>query len=98
MVTAKLAGLEPEVWWSAIRGGAADSFVMQHDVRSIFAGHYDPSSSNPFERLPLAGSSLLGAAATNMPIGTGRAVSCPRPMSGLESARRFERTSKLGRD
>lgn len=43
MVAAKKAGLEPEVWWAAMKGGAADSFVMQHDVLSIFAGHYDPS-------------------------------------------------------
>ena len=43
MVTAKLAGLEPDLWWSVMKGGAADSFVMQHDVPSIFAGHYDPS-------------------------------------------------------
>jgi len=43
MVMAKLAGLEPDVWWAAMKGGAADSFVMQHDVPSIFAGHYDPS-------------------------------------------------------
>lgn len=43
MVTAKKAGLEPEVWWAAMKGGASDSFVMQHDVPSIFAGHYDPS-------------------------------------------------------
>jgi 3-hydroxyisobutyrate dehydrogenase-like beta-hydroxyacid dehydrogenase len=43
MVAAKKAGLEPEVWWEAMKGGAADSFVMQHDVPSIFAGHYDPS-------------------------------------------------------
>lgn len=43
MVTAKLAGLDPEVWWAVMKGGAADSFVMQHDVPSIFAGHYDPS-------------------------------------------------------
>ncbi|MDY7549148.1 NAD(P)-dependent oxidoreductase [Glaciimonas sp. CA11.2] len=43
MVAAKVAGLEPEVWWEAMKGGAADSFVMQHDVPSIFAGHYDPS-------------------------------------------------------
>lgn len=43
MVSAKLAGLEPDVWWEAMKGGAADSFVMQHDVPSIFAGHYDPS-------------------------------------------------------
>jgi len=43
MVTAKLAGIEPDVWWEVMKGGAADSFVMQHDVPSIFAGHYDPS-------------------------------------------------------
>jgi 3-hydroxyisobutyrate dehydrogenase-like beta-hydroxyacid dehydrogenase len=43
MVAAKCAGLEPENWWEAMKGGAADSFVMQHDVPSIFAGHYDPS-------------------------------------------------------
>lgn len=43
MVTAKLAGLEPDIWWAAMKGGAADSFVMAHDVPSIFAGHYDPS-------------------------------------------------------
>jgi 3-hydroxyisobutyrate dehydrogenase-like beta-hydroxyacid dehydrogenase len=43
MVTAKLAGLDPRVWWEVMKGGAADSFVMQHDVPSIFAGHYDPS-------------------------------------------------------
>ena len=43
MVAAKMAGLEPDVWWAAMKGGAAESFVMQHDVPSIFAGHYDPS-------------------------------------------------------
>lgn len=43
MVAAKLMGLEPAVWWEVMKGGAADSFVMQHDVPSIFAGHYDPS-------------------------------------------------------
>ena len=43
MVAAKLSGLEPDVWWNVMKGGAADSFVMQHDVPSIFAGHYDPS-------------------------------------------------------
>lgn len=43
MVTAKLAGLDPKVWWEVMKGGAADSFVLQHDVPSIFAGHYDPS-------------------------------------------------------
>jgi 3-hydroxyisobutyrate dehydrogenase len=43
MVCAKKAGLEPAVWWEVMKGGAADSFVLQHDVPSIFAGHYDPS-------------------------------------------------------
>jgi 3-hydroxyisobutyrate dehydrogenase-like beta-hydroxyacid dehydrogenase len=43
MVTAKLAGLDPAVWWDVMKGGAADSFVLSHDVPSIFAGHYDPS-------------------------------------------------------
>jgi 3-hydroxyisobutyrate dehydrogenase len=43
MVAAKLAGLEPDVWWRAMHGGAAGSFVLRHDVPSIFAGHYDPS-------------------------------------------------------
>jgi 3-hydroxyisobutyrate dehydrogenase len=43
MVTAKLAGLDPQIWWQVMKGGAADSFVLQHDVPSIFAGHYDPS-------------------------------------------------------
>lgn len=43
MVCAKKAGIEPETWWQVMKGGAADSFVMQHDVPSIFAGHYDPS-------------------------------------------------------
>jgi 3-hydroxyisobutyrate dehydrogenase-like beta-hydroxyacid dehydrogenase len=43
MVAAKLMGLEPDLWWRVMKGGAADSFVLQHDVPSIFAGHYDPS-------------------------------------------------------
>jgi 3-hydroxyisobutyrate dehydrogenase len=43
MVTAKLAGLDPLTWWQVMQGGAADSFVLSHDVPSIFAGHYDPS-------------------------------------------------------
>jgi 3-hydroxyisobutyrate dehydrogenase-like beta-hydroxyacid dehydrogenase len=43
IVAAKVAGLDPDVWWEAMKGGAADSFVMQHDVPSILAGHYDPS-------------------------------------------------------
>ena len=43
MVAAKVAGLDPDVWWAAMKGGAAESFVMDHDVPSILAGHYDPS-------------------------------------------------------
>ncbi|MEI6401066.1 MAG: NAD(P)-dependent oxidoreductase [Actinomycetota bacterium] len=43
MVAAKVAGLDPDVWWEAMKGGAAESFVMDHDVPSILAGHYDPS-------------------------------------------------------
>jgi 3-hydroxyisobutyrate dehydrogenase-like beta-hydroxyacid dehydrogenase len=43
MVAAKLAGLDPLIWWEVMKGGAADSFVLSHDVPSIFAGHYDPS-------------------------------------------------------
>ena len=43
MVAAEVAGLEPEVWWEAKKGGAADSYVMHHDVPAVFAGHYDPS-------------------------------------------------------
>lgn len=43
MVTAKLAGLDPLTWWEVMKGGAADSFVLSHDVPAIFAGHYDPS-------------------------------------------------------
>ena len=43
MVLAKKAGLQPDVWWEVMKGGAADSFVLHHDVPSIFAGHYDPS-------------------------------------------------------
>ena len=43
MVAAKVAGLEPDVWWEVMKGGAADSYVLHHDVPAIFAGHYDPS-------------------------------------------------------
>ena len=45
MVAAKVAGLEPEVWWEAMKGGAADSYVMHHYDPAVFAGHYDPSST-----------------------------------------------------
>lgn len=43
MTAAAKAGLPPEVWRRVMLGGAADTFVLHHDVPSIFAGHYDPS-------------------------------------------------------
>ncbi|MEE9301229.1 MAG: NAD(P)-dependent oxidoreductase [Alphaproteobacteria bacterium] len=39
------AGVEPVTLWKAIRASVGDSFVAEHDVPSIFAGHYDPSFS-----------------------------------------------------
>jgi 3-hydroxyisobutyrate dehydrogenase-like beta-hydroxyacid dehydrogenase len=39
------AGVELETVWEAIKHSAGDSWVVQHDVPSIFAGHYDPSFS-----------------------------------------------------
>lgn len=45
LVLAKAAGVEPLRLWEAMKGGAADSFVCQHDIPSIFAGHFDPSFS-----------------------------------------------------
>jgi 3-hydroxyisobutyrate dehydrogenase-like beta-hydroxyacid dehydrogenase len=45
LVLGKAAGIEPLRLWEAMKGGAADSFVCQHDVPSIFAGHFDPSFS-----------------------------------------------------
>ena len=44
MVAAKVAGLEPEVWWEAMKGGAADSYVMHHDVPAVFAATTTPPS------------------------------------------------------
>ena len=43
MVLAKKAVLETELCLKVMKCGAADSFVLQHDVPSIFSGHYDPS-------------------------------------------------------
>jgi len=45
LVLGKACGVDLLKLWSAMKGGAADSFVCQHDVPSIFAGHYDPSFS-----------------------------------------------------
>jgi 3-hydroxyisobutyrate dehydrogenase len=45
LVLGKASGIDPLKLWDAMKSGAADSFVCQHDVPSIFAGHYDPSFS-----------------------------------------------------
>ena len=45
LVLGKACGVDSLRLWNAMKGGAADSFVCQHDVPSIFAGHYDPSFS-----------------------------------------------------
>jgi glutamate-1-semialdehyde 2,1-aminomutase len=39
------AGVPLETVWAAIKASAGNSWVAQHDVPSIFAGHYDPSFS-----------------------------------------------------
>jgi 3-hydroxyisobutyrate dehydrogenase-like beta-hydroxyacid dehydrogenase len=39
------AGVPLEAIWSAIKTSAGNSWVAEHDVPSIFAGHYDPSFS-----------------------------------------------------
>jgi len=43
LVLGKKAGVELSVLWEALKASVADSFVIRHDVPSIFAGHYDPS-------------------------------------------------------
>ena len=43
LAAAKKAGLAPDKWREAMLGGAADSFVVRHDLPSVFAGHCDPS-------------------------------------------------------
>ena len=39
------AGIPLHTVWEAIQSSAGNSWVAQHDVPSIFAGHYDPSFS-----------------------------------------------------
>ncbi len=39
------AGISLDVVAEAIKASAGDSWVAQHDISSIFAGHYDPSFS-----------------------------------------------------
>jgi 3-hydroxyisobutyrate dehydrogenase len=39
------AGVPLPTVWEAIKASAGNSWVVEHDVPSIFAGHYDPSFS-----------------------------------------------------
>jgi 3-hydroxyisobutyrate dehydrogenase len=39
------AGIPLNTVWEAIKSSAGNSWVAEHDVPSIFAGHYDPSFS-----------------------------------------------------
>ncbi len=39
------AGIDLPTVWEAIKSSAGNSWVAEHDVPSIFAGHYDPSFS-----------------------------------------------------
>ena len=41
----KKAGIDLMVLWDALKNSVGDTFVVRHDVPSIFAGHYDPSFS-----------------------------------------------------
>ena len=41
----KKNGVDLEVLWDALKNSVGDTFVVRHDVPSIFAGHYDPSFS-----------------------------------------------------
>ena len=43
LVLGKKAGVELPVLSEALKNSVADTFVIRHDVPSIFAGHYDPS-------------------------------------------------------
>ena len=45
LVLGKKAGVDLLVLWEALKKSVGDTFVVRHDVPSIFAGHYDPSFS-----------------------------------------------------
>lgn len=45
LVLGKKAGVDLLVLWDALKNSVGDTFVVRHDVPSIFAGHYDPSFS-----------------------------------------------------
>ncbi|MEM7112105.1 MAG: NAD(P)-dependent oxidoreductase [Chloroflexota bacterium] len=43
LVLGKKAGVDLRVLWDALKNSVGDTFVVRHDVPSIFDGHYDPS-------------------------------------------------------
>ena len=43
LAVGKKAGVDLRVLWEAMQNSVADTFIVRHDVPSIFAGHYDPS-------------------------------------------------------
>jgi 3-hydroxyisobutyrate dehydrogenase len=45
LVLGKKAGVDLLVLWEALKNSVGDTFVVRHDVPSIFEGHYDPSFS-----------------------------------------------------
>jgi len=45
LVLGKKAGVDLLVLWEALKNSVGDTFVVRHDVPSIFDGHYDPSFS-----------------------------------------------------
>ncbi len=45
LVLGAKAGIDLENLWAIIKSSAGNSWVAEHDVPSIFAGHYDPSFS-----------------------------------------------------
>ena len=45
LVLGKKAGVDLEVLWDALKKSVGDTWVVLHDVPSIFAVHYDPSFS-----------------------------------------------------
>ncbi len=45
LILGKKAGVDLLVLWEALKNSVGDTFVVRHDVPSIFDGHYDPSFS-----------------------------------------------------
>ena len=45
LVLGKKSGVDLLVLWDALKHSVGDTFVVRHDVPSIFDGHYDPSFS-----------------------------------------------------